>query len=225
MVRAGRFLQLLACLGLMVSPFLAWAEVNLLGSDIGIPGLLLHGSVLLAAGVMGAVAALIGSRRYGFRILLAVLSAWALYHDFKQITERTEYWMGKVQLWVTGLNALVTKFGMSRIELFQKRASDWDYLANGIGLGLAAVTVLVLGILLEAWAESREGRTLVSLLIGRPACGDCGSSFEFSMNFCPGCGRRGGAVPCAKCGAVIKQGYKFCAGCGERVEKNDPGQN
>ena len=211
----ARLLQLLAAVGLMVSPFLSWAQFEFLGSEVGFPGILLHGSVLLAAGVMAGIMVLVGSRRFGFRLVLALLSGVALAYDVTQITGRTEYWMGKAQLWLVQINGLVTKLGMSRIELFQKRTSGWDYLASGVGLGACAIAVLALGVILEVWAESREGRRFFSLVWGRPRC-RCGSGFDYKMRFCPGCGRCGEAVACGSCGGVVQPQHRFCSQCGAR---------
>ncbi|MCA9791768.1 MAG: zinc ribbon domain-containing protein [Candidatus Eremiobacteraeota bacterium] len=220
MSRLGRALQLLGALAMTVSPFLAWAEVTIFGSHLGVPGIFLHGAVLLGAGTIISTAVLVGVRLPGFHALLSLLAAYATYSDRVQILTRTEYVMGRVQLWLADINNFIAKLSLPTIEVFQKASTTADYVGQGVTVAFAGCTLVLLGTVLEAAGYQGQGKSFASSFVGRPACNACGTRVAHSMRYCPGCGaRQGGQNACAGCGAVLKQEHRFCFDCGRPVEE------
>lgn len=220
---AGRWLQLSGGLALVACPFFPWAEVKFLGNDVGVPGIFLHGSVLLAVGLMVITSILVRARIPGFHLLLSLLAAGVGVWDLRTVISRTEKVMDKMQAWLADINAFMTKFRLGSIDLFERSASPWDYAATGVVVGFAGALLLALGSLLEAYTESGQARGFAGVLLGQPRCRECGFRFGLKMDFCPGCGAASAGAPlvCTRCSKPLEQDYRFCPGC--RLEVSQAG--
>lgn len=215
MARWGRGLQVLAGLALQAAPFLPFAVVPLPWFSVPVPGVFLHGSSLLAFGVLALVAALLRAPRPGLQALLAVASAGLATWDLSLVLQRTDYVLGRLQLSLVGLNHLVQKLGMDALELYHRDTNPWDYVGVGVWLALGAAALLLLGAVLEVLGLASSGKAPWSVLLGYPRCRACGQGVRFEMAFCPGCGRiQGPGRPCPACGQRLEEGHRFCASCG-----------
>lgn len=216
MIAWGRRIQLLGALTLIVAPFFGWAEVEIFDSAIGVPGLLLHGSILLALGLVVSTAILVGARLPGFHALATVAAGAVTAWDLSRILARTEYFMGRVQLSLADLNHMLARLNVTPIEVFDRAASPWQYVGSGVWVGVAGTALLGVGVLLELLGYRGEGKTALSVLFGMPRCAACGFSVRHGMRFCPGCGQLlAGERPCRACGAPLARGYTFCPDCGQ----------
>ncbi|MBI3928204.1 MAG: zinc ribbon domain-containing protein [Armatimonadetes bacterium] len=215
MIAWGRRIQLLAGLLLLISPFFSWARVEVLGVPIGVPGLFFSGGVLMAVALLGCAGLMAGARIPGFQLLGAAVSGAVLLRAAVQITERTEYVLGRMQLSLADINAILARLGLDPVELYQRQGSGSAYLAGGLAWGSGAVLLLALGAALEALGYRGRGLTSWSVLVGRPRCSGCGFAVEHRMRFCPGCGRSAaGESLCGGCGESVRPGYRFCPACG-----------
>ena len=217
---AGRWLQLLGGLALVACPFFPWAEVKFLGNEVGVPGIFLHGSVLLAAGLVVTTSILVKARIPGFHLLLALLAGLVAAWDLRTVVTRTEQVMDRMQAWLGDINAFMTKFRLGSIDLFERSASSWDYADTGVMVAFAGALLLAVGSLWEAHSESGQVRGFAGVLLGRPRCKECGFRFGLKMDFCPGCGAASAATPtvCRRCSQVLAKDFKYCPSCRLEVE-------
>ncbi len=204
---------------MMVSPFLDWAEVTVFGSLVGLPGIFLHGAVLLAVGSVLTTAILVGVRWPGFHLILAAGSAWVTYHDWNLVVSRTEYTLGKIQLWLADINSVLSRLNIGYLQVFTKADDTSHYAGQGLWVAALACSVVSLGALVESVGYTRRGKTLIGALVGRPSCSECGFSVAHSMRYCPGCGRpQNGKRGCSRCGANLRADHRFCHDCGQACQ-------
>ena len=212
-VRWGLLLGLAGGMLLQLAPFLPLARVPLLGLQLPVPSLFLHGGGLLALGTLAVLLAVLRRPWPGVRLLLGAGALALLAWDARLVLARTPGVLGRAQLSLAGLNSWLASLGVEPLELVP-RGGHAD-LGPGLWVGLAGAALLVAGSGLEALGLASEGRTLPSVLLGLPRCRACGQRVELSMAFCPGCGaarRRGEGCP--GCGGWMREGDRFCSACG-----------
>jgi len=200
----GRRLQFLGALALMVAPFLPWAQARVLGLQLGLPGMFLHGSVCLALGLLVGLAFLVGLRAPALGLLAGPLSAAMTGWDLHWILHRTEYALRRLQLSLADLNNVLAQLNLQPIDLFTREASPWAHVGSGVWLAFAGAGAVLAGSALE--------------LAGR-RCRACGFKLQPSMTFCPGCGAGQGAMEkaCPSCHRPLQAGFRYCPGCGQSL--------
>ncbi len=213
--RWGRVLELLGGLVLQAAPLLAFASVPVLNLRVPVPGLLLHGGVLLVCGTLAVLLALLRQPRPGAQVLVALVAAGTLAWDAHLVMERTGYVVGRLQLSLIGLNQFLARVGGEPIDLMPRGVEPAELLGVGLKVGLAGLLLVLAGAGLEVLGWSLAGKRWYSVLLAWPSCSACGHGVDFSMAFCPGCGRRQGrGAPCRACGAWTRQAHRFCPSCG-----------
>lgn len=186
----------------MVAPFLPWAQARILGLQLGLPGMFLHGSVCLALGLLVGLAYLVGLRAPGLGFLAAPLSLAVAGWDLHWILHRTEYALRRLQLSLADLNNVLAQLNLQPIDLFTREATPWGYVGPGLWLAFAGAGTVLAGAALE--------------LVGR-RCRGCGLRLDPAMSFCPGCGAGQGSTQkaCPSCRRPLKAGFQYCPGCGQ----------
>lgn len=213
--RWGLGLELAGGLVLQVAPFLAFASVPVLALRVPVPGVLLHGGVLLVCGFLAVLLAALRRPWPGAQLVLAALASGFLAWDVRLVLERTEYVLGRVQLSLVGVNSFLAKVGADPVDLMPRGTEGWDYLGTGLWLSGLGILLLVAGALLEAAGQASTGKRLPSVLLSLPRCGSCNHRVDFGMAFCPGCGRsQGRGRACPSCGGWLQEGFRYCPGCG-----------
>ncbi|MBM3462754.1 MAG: zinc ribbon domain-containing protein [Armatimonadetes bacterium] len=214
LAKSGRLLQGLAALLLQASPLLPWVQFPLLGMTLIVPGILLHGALVMAAGVFSLGLLAMRVRLPGVQILLALFSAWWINLDARFIAERTPYYLKKLQLSLVGVNDLLTKVGQNPIDVVPSGWQPGDFVALGVWVAAASCALLIVGAVLEA-RDYRRGMQVGWVLLGWPRCAACSARVYHGMSYCPSC-RHGllDGAPCERCGAWVQRGWKWCAQCG-----------
>ena len=214
LVSWGRRLQVLGGLLVLLSPFLPWAQVPLLGISLPVPGVFLQGLMLIpvALVVLGAVLA---GLRHPWLPLAASAAACALaVHGGQTVMVRTPYWLKGLQLWLSDLNQVLAKVGARTIEVIPRGVAPVDFVGFGVTVGVVGGVVLGLGAVLETIGYSRTSRPLPALL-GFPRCRGCGHRVAHAMRFCPGCGvRHSEGKECPACDGAMQPDDTFCPWCG-----------
>lgn len=208
-MEAGGLLLLLSC------PFLSWVNVPLAGLTLPIPGLFLKGGFVLAWAVLAMGFWLLRPRYPGLLMVAGLAVLGTVTADLLSILKKTPRELGMLQLKLSGLNQTLTTLRLPELEVYQRGASPWDYVGMGVYLAFAGAGLLLLGAFLETLLQSRQGRSLGSVLVGRPACKACGQHLTGGMNFCPGCGHK--LLPirkCAECRSAYADSFRFCPECG-----------
>ena len=221
MANWGRRLQLLGALILLVSPFFPWSQARVLGLWLGLPGLFLHGALVLASGLLLLLAWLLGLRVPGLALLLAGASAGAAAQDLHWVLTRTEYGLRRLQLTIADLNGVLSQLNLQPIDVFTREDSPWKYVGVGIHLALGGAAVVALGALLEA--ATTPGKKAWSVLLGFPRCRQCSARVDWKMAFCPGCGAGQARTvrACPVCQEPLKAGWQHCPSCGQRLERGE----
>ncbi len=215
LARWGVALELFGGLALQGAPFLAFASVPLLTLRVPVPGLLLHGGILLVCGTLAILLALLRRPRPGAQSLVALAAAGTLAWDAHQIMTRTDYVLGRVQLSLLGLNQFLANVGGEPIDLMPRGTEPAEYLGIGIQVGLAGALLLMLGACFQVLGLSLAGKRWYTVILSLPRCSSCGHGAGYDMAFCPGCGRRQGrGAPCRACGAWMQSEFRFCPACG-----------
>ncbi len=213
--RLGLALELLGGLALQGAPFLAFASVPVLNLRVPVPGLLLHGGVLLVCGTLAVLLVLLRRPRPGAQVLVSLVAAGVLAWDAHLVMERTGYVVGRLQLSLIGLNQFLARVGGEPVDLMPRGVEPTELLGIGLKVGLTGVLLLLIGAGLEVLGWSLAGKRWYSVLLALPRCRPCGHGVDYSMAFCPGCGRRQGqGAPCRACGAWTRQAHRFCPACG-----------
>lgn len=214
----GRRIQLLGALVLMVAPFLGWAEVRLLGTRVGLPGLMLGGAALLALGLASSIAVLVRARLPAFHGLAGLVAVAVTGWDLHHILARTQYVMDRLQLSLIDVNQMLARFNVSPIELFTREPTPWRYVGTGVWVAFAGAGLLLVGVGLEVLGYRRDGKSALSSALGLPRCSRCGFRVGHDMHFCPGCGElMVGEHTCTACGAPIARGFRYCPACGGKA--------
>ncbi len=216
LVRWGTGLELAGGLLLQLAPFLTFASVPVLSMRLPVPGLFLHGGVLLVCGTLAVLLALLRRPWPGAQILLALVSSGILAWDSSLVLERTGYALGRVQLSLMGLNSFLARVGAEPVDLMPRGVDPASFLGVGFQIGFLGVLLLLAGALLETGGLVRTGKRWLSVLVSHPRCRGCGHRVGFAMAFCPGCGRtQGRGRPCLSCRAWMQEGHRFCPSCGQ----------
>lgn len=192
-------------------------NVPLAGLTLPIPGLLLKGGFVLAGALLAMGFWLLRPRYPGLLMVAGLAVVITVLSDLLSILNKTPRELGMLQLKLSGLNQALTTFNLPELEVYQRGVSPWNYVGVGVYLAFAGAGLLLLGALLETLLQSRQGRSLGSVLVGRPACKACGQHLMGGMNFCPGCGHK--LLPiqkCHECRTAYPDGFKFCPECGAK---------
>ncbi len=200
---------------LVSSPFLTWVCLPLGALTLPVPGLFLRGGLVLGLGLLALGFWLLRPRAPGLQLACALAALALTGLDLHGIVTRTGYELARLQLKLSGLNETLGTFQLPRLELFEPGQSGWSYVGSGLYLALAGAALLLLGALVEVLIQGRQGRSLGSVLVGRPACKACQQRLIAGMSFCPGCGLK--LLPvrrCSECKAAVSETYRFCPECG-----------
>ncbi len=200
---------------LVSSPFLTWVCLPLGALTVPVPGLFLRGGLVLGLGLLALGFWLLRPRAPGLQLACALAAMGLTGLDLHGIVTRTGYELARLQLKLSGLNETLGTLHLPRLELFEHGQSGWTYVGYGLYVGLAGAGLLLLGAVVEALLQGRQGRSLGSVLVGRPACKACQQRLVAGMSFCPGCGLK--LLPvrrCSECKATVAETYRFCPECG-----------
>lgn len=202
-------MMLLAC------PFLTWLNLPVGALTLPVPGLFLRGGFVLAWAILSMGFWLLRPRFPTVLMGTALGVAGTVAFQLADILQRTPRELGRLQLKLSGLNQTLASLNLPEVEIYRLGGDPWDYVGPGIWVALTGSGVLLVGSLLEALLQVRQGRSLSSVLIGRPACQACNQRLSGSMSFCPGCGLK--LLPikkCSQCRAAFSESYRFCPECG-----------
>ncbi|MHB2021125.1 MAG: hypothetical protein ACYCW6_29675 [Candidatus Xenobia bacterium] len=214
LVANGRRLQGLGGLVLLAAPFLVWARVPLGHLVVGIPGLFIHGFAAAAAGLLVLLLLLAGARFPGVTLLCGAAAAGVVVFDWHLIRERTPYLLDQMQLALAPLNDVLAHLSLRGLQLAPGPGDAARFTGHGLPVAAVGATLVLAGAALEACGYAPR-KTVLSVLLGLPVCGECGRRLRFSMAWCPGCGQHQvhGAA-CSRCGAWCEEDYRWCPACG-----------
>lgn len=194
---------------------MAWVEVPLGSLTVPIPGIFLKGGIVLAWALVALGFWLLRPRFPGFQLMASLSIGFTVAFDLAEILRKTPRELGALQLKLSGVNQTLTTFNIPEIELYQRGLDPWSCVGHGIWMAFWGAGLLLAGALVETLLQSRQGRSLSSVLVGRPACKACGQHLSAGMNFCPGCGHKLLPVKkCAECRTAYADSYRFCPECG-----------
>jgi len=213
LVERGRFLQAAAGVLLQASPFLYWAKVPVFGLSLGVPGVFMHGGVLLAIGFTITVMMLVKVRHPGVSLLLGLSALGVSLLDLRHVVERTAPQLQHLQDSLAGLNYVLGRFNVAEGQVLPPGIEGWDWVDVGAWMGLGASVAVVLGGLAEMLGY-RRGKRMGWVLVGLPRCRGCGVRVGWDMSYCPGCAlpQRPGTL-CGGCGGWMDDWHRFCPSC------------
>lgn len=190
-------------------------ELPLGALTLPIPGIFLRGGFVLAWAVLAMGFWLLRPRFPGLLMLAGLAVTGTVAFELGDILKETPRYLGHLQLKLSGVNQTLATFHLPEVEVYQPGRDPWSFVGFGLYLALAGAGLLLAGALLETLLQSRQGRSLGSVLVGRPACKACGQALTGGMNFCPGCGHK--LLPvrkCSECRSIVPESYRFCPECG-----------
>jgi hypothetical protein len=203
----GAALTFGGALSLIAGGVLPWARFQLLGMEIGIPGVMEWGAVTIVVGLLVLSAS--GLRRR-LPLLVMVLGLAAMSIGMRAQEETGRNLRGRLlalENAIAPVNARLAQVALPPIELFGPGLGrSGDYQGPGSLWTVIGGACLALGGTLS-FVGGRLGRSCLS----------CGTLWRTGrvVLFCPSCGTSaGGPRLCALCKSPIETKDRFCVSCG-----------
>jgi hypothetical protein len=189
----------------LVGTVLPWAQLEILGLALRLPGALWPmGIVSLGVALLGLVSL---GRAPALACVLGLLCVGAAWQGRAWAPREIVRRKSVVVQSLAPINDRLARIAVPPIEPFGSIGRSADHQGIGGDVTLLGGLALFLGGL---------GRTLALRNAGR--CGNCGNPWRNGARFCVHCGNSRTSEPsCTRCGEPLQTMDAFCSACGQRT--------